>query len=133
MIKWHNKKVDGELIKCQLELNPVSSTNRHRSRSRAAPTNGELKHHRCRSPPRDSQSVQSSQETSVFGDNDSVMTITLDNRDLDRDRRICGKAFKDISRTSSKTNLHHASSSESISSLVDTKCKFLCAIAETSF
>jgi hypothetical protein len=133
MTKWHNKKVDDELIKCQLELNPSPFTNRHRSRSRAASTNGELKHHCCRSQPRDSQSVQSSQETSDFGDTDNTMSITVDNRDMERDRRICGKAFKDITPTSSKTNLHHASSSESISTLVETKCKFLCTIAETSF
>ncbi|CAF4929790.1 unnamed protein product, partial [Rotaria sp. Silwood1] len=121
MTKWHNKNIDGQLIKCQLELNPISFGHRHRSQSRAASTDGELKRKRCRSRPRDACSVQSSQETSDLGDNGNSLSITFDNREVDRDRRICRKAFDDITRTPSKTDLHHASSSESISSLVEMK------------
>ncbi|CAF1406093.1 unnamed protein product, partial [Rotaria sordida] len=121
MTKWHNMNIDGQLIKCQLELNPIPFAHRHRSRSRAASTGEELKHCRWRSRPRDACSVQSSQETSDPGDTDNTLSITLDNREVDRDRRICRKAFNDITRTPSKTNLHHASSSESISTLVETK------------
>ncbi|CAF4743695.1 unnamed protein product, partial [Rotaria sp. Silwood2] len=60
MTKWHNKNIDGQLIRCQLELNPI----RQRSRSRPASIDGELKRNRARSRPRDACSVQSSQETS---------------------------------------------------------------------
>ncbi|CAF3817147.1 unnamed protein product [Rotaria sp. Silwood1] len=133
MTKWHNKNIDGQLIKCQLELNPISFGHRHRSQSRAASTDGELKRKRCRSRPRDACSVQSSQETSDLGDNGNSLSITFDNREVDRDRRICRKAFDDITRTPSKTDLHHASSSESISSLVEMKCKFFCTTDVTGF
>ncbi len=125
MIQWHNTDIDGQKIKCQLELNPIKSARHYRSRSRAASSDGELKHHRSRSLPRDACSVQSSQETSDLENTDNTMSITFDNREADRDRRICGKVLSDITRTPSKTNLRHASSSESITSSVDTKCKFL--------
>jgi len=125
MTKWHNKDIDGQKIKCQLELNPIPSTRHDRSRSRAASIDGELKRHRSCSRARDAYSVQSSQETSDLGDSDTTMSITFDNREADRDRRISGKALHEITRTPSKTNLRHASSSENITSSVDTKCKFL--------
>ncbi|CAF1067890.1 unnamed protein product [Rotaria sp. Silwood1] len=121
MTKWHNKNIDGQLIKCQLELNPILFTHRHRSQSRAALADREQKHNRCRSRPRDASSIQSSQETSDLGDTDKTLSITCDNREMERDRRIIRKAFNDITPTPSKTNLHHASSSESISTLVEAK------------
>jgi hypothetical protein len=128
MSKWHNKVIVGQKIKCQLELNPIPVARRNRSRSRGPLTEGELKHQRPRTQPQDAQSVQSvqsSQETSVFGDTDNTMTMQFDNREADRDRRICGKALNDITRSRSKSNMRHASSSESITSLVDPKCEYL--------
>ncbi len=125
MSKWHNKVIDGQKIKCQLELNPIPVAHRSRSRPRAASIEGDLILRRPRTQPQDAQSVQSSQETSVFGDTDNTMTIQFDNREADRDRRICGKALNDITRSRSKSNMRHASSSESITSLVDPKCEYL--------
>ncbi|CAF4214561.1 unnamed protein product [Rotaria sp. Silwood2] len=121
MTKWHNKNIDGQLIKCQLELNPIPLAHRQRSRSRPASIDGELKRNRARSRPRDACSVQSSQETSDLGDTDNNLSITFDNREMDRDRRIFRQAVNSITRTPSRTSLHHASSSESISTLVETK------------
>jgi hypothetical protein len=122
MTKWHNKDIDGQKIKCQLELNPIT-----RARSRAGSIGEELEHRRPRSHsrPRDAYSLRSSQETSDLGDTDNTMSISFDNREMDRDRRLCGKPLNDIIRTPSKTNLHHASSSENITTVTDLKCKFL--------
>jgi hypothetical protein len=125
MTEWHNKDIDGQKIKCQLELNPGSFARYNRARSPAASINEEPKHHRPRSRPRDARSLRSSQETSDLEDTSSTMLVSFDNREADRDRRICGKALNEITRTPSKTNLHHASSSESITTVIDMKCKFL--------
>ena len=131
MTKWHNKDIDGQKIKCQLELNPILHSRRDGSRSRAVSIDGEPKQRRARSRPRDTYSVRSSQETSDLGDTDDTLTITFDNREVDRDRRISGKALNDITRVLSKTNLHHARSSETLTTPVDTKCKFLSLRDET--
>ncbi len=125
MTEWHNKDIDGQKIKCQLELNPGSFARYNRARSPAASINEEPKHHRSRSRPRDARSLQSSQETSDLEDTASTMSVSFDNREVDRDRRICGKALNDITQTLSKTNLHHASSSENITTVIDMKCKFV--------
>jgi len=127
MTKWHNKDIDGQKIKCQLELNPIMFAHYNRARSRAGSIDEELEHHRpqSRSRPRDAYSLRSSQETSDLGDTDNTMSISFDNREMDRDRRISGKALSDVIRTPSKTNLHHASSSENITTVTDLKCKFL--------
>jgi hypothetical protein len=121
MTKWHNKDIDGQKIKCQLELNPRPN----RARSLAASADEQPKHHRPRSRSRDARSLHSSQGTSDLGDTGNIMLISFDNREADRDRRICGNALNSITQTVSKTNLHHASSSESITTGIDRKCKFL--------
>jgi hypothetical protein len=117
MIQWHNKNVDGQKIKCQLELNPRLFPHPNRARSPAGSIDEETKHRRFRSRSRDAHSSQSSQETSDLEDKD--------NGKADKDRRICGNGLNDITRTLSKTNLHDASSSESHTTLIDKKCKFL--------
>ncbi len=121
MTKWHNKNIDGQKIKCQLELDPRPN----RARSLAASADEQPRHHRPRSRPRDARSLHSSQETSDLGDTDNTMSISFDNREADRDRRICGTALNGITQTQSKTNLNYASSSESIITGIDSKCKFL--------
>jgi hypothetical protein len=124
MTKLHNKDIDGQKIKCQLELNPISYARRDVSRGRAASIDGELKptRARSRSRPRDTYSLRSSKEASDLGDPDDTLTITYDNRELERDRRISGKALYDITQTPSKTNLNHTRSSETLTTPVDTKC-----------
>jgi hypothetical protein len=121
MTKWHNKDIDGQKIKCQLELNPRPN----RVRSLAASVDEQPRHHRPRSRPRDARSLHSSQGTSDLDDTDNIMSMSFDNREADRDRRICGNALNSITQTVSKIHLHHASSSESHITLIDKKCKFL--------
>jgi hypothetical protein len=117
IIQWHNKDIDGQKIKCQLELNPRIFAHPNRARSPARSIDEEPKHRRFRSRSRDARSPQSSQETSDLEDKD--------NGELDKDRGICGNALNGITQTLAKTNLHHANSSESITTGIDRKCKFL--------
>jgi len=124
MSQWHDKDFDGQKIKCQLELNPKQPARYNYARSQAGSIDEERKHHRSRSRPRDTRSLHSSQGTSDLGDTDNTMS-RVDNREADRDRRICGKALKDLTQTPPKTKLHHASSSESIIPVIEMKCKFL--------
>ncbi len=125
MTKLHNKDIDGQKIKCQLELSPILYAHRDGFRPRAASVDGELKRARARSRPRDTYSVRSSKEASDLGDGDDTLTITYDNRELEKDRRISGKALHAITQNLSKTNLNHASLSETLTTPADTKCKFL--------
>ncbi len=121
MIEWHNQDIDGQKIKCQLELN----LRPNRAPSPAASADGKPKHHRPQIPQRDARSLQSSQGTSDLDDTDNINLISFDNKEVDRDRRICGKPLKDITQTLSKTSLHRASSSETIATVTEIKCKFL--------
>jgi hypothetical protein len=124
---WHDKDIDGQKLKCQLEVNPISFAQRARPRSRAASIDEELKcsSTRSKSRPRQAESVQSNQETSVFDNADIIASTPFDNRGADRDRRLFGKAMEGIIPATQKTILHHASSSESIASSTESKCKFI--------
>jgi hypothetical protein len=123
MTKWHNKDIDGQKIKCQLEFSRKPFARYNCVRSPAGSIDEELKHYYPRSRSRD---AQSSQDTSNYEDTDNIMsTISPDNGKVNRDRRNCDKALNGITQTLSKTNLHHASSSESITIEIEKKCKFL--------
>jgi len=121
MIQWHNKDIDGQKIKCQLEFNIRSN----RVRSPAASTDEEPKHHRPLSHLRYSRNFHNSQETSDLEDIDDIISTSFNNGEANGDHRTFGKVLTDIDQTLSKTNLHHVSSSESITTGIDRKCKFL--------
>ncbi|UJR16960.1 hypothetical protein I4U23_003858 [Adineta vaga] len=102
MTKWHNKPSDGQTIKCQLELNPKSADHSNHTRSRPASINGDDKSHGSQTRLYDAYSLRSSDETSRFADTDDTTLSTVDNREIDRDRLISGRALRDIA--SSLTN-----------------------------
>jgi hypothetical protein len=109
MIEWHNKEINGEKVKCQLELNPIAPAHYNYSRSRATSIDGEPKRQRSRSRPQETHSVQSSYDTYELEDIDNTMSITFNNLEAERDRRISGKALSEVTQTLSK---------------IDMKCKF---------
>ncbi|CAF1018672.1 unnamed protein product [Adineta steineri] len=97
MTKWHNQYIDDQKITCQLEINPMPPAHYNNSRSETGSTDEERKRNRSRSRPCDARSVHSSQETSDFEDIiNSMNSMTIDNREFDRDRRISGKALSNV-------------------------------------
>lgn len=123
MNKWHNHVIDGQKIKCQLEVNPISPVRRNRSQSRAASTDGELTRQRSRSRPQDTRS----EGAFNLEDANNIMSTTFNNKELDRDRRISGKTLNQVIQMSSKANVHRVSSSENIASSINSKCILLFA------
>ena len=127
MGKWHNKDIDGQKLKCQLEFNPTGSTQRSRSIRPASSIDGDgFSSGRARSGsrPRATRSVQSDLNKSDMCDIDNEPLSILDNRELDGNRRIIRKATEEILRSSSITNLSRARSAEKIASSSGSKCKF---------
>ena len=113
--QWHDKDIDGQRIKCQLELNPKPNG----FASSIASSGGRKQRNHSQSRPReDDRSLPSSQGTSEHDDTDNMNSVSFDNRESERDSRISGKALQDIiTQTSSKTHSSRAS-------MIESKCMF---------
>ncbi len=85
IMKWHNQDIDGQRIKCQLEFHPRFN----RARSPTASVDGKSNHHYSFSRSLGTRSLHSSQGTSDLEDIDNITSTSSENREMDRDSRIC--------------------------------------------
>ena len=128
MSRWHEKDIGDQKLKCQLEFNPKFAAQRGRSGQRGTSIDGKgfaNRPSRSRRRTRATRSVQSDFDPSAMRDIDNGdARSTLENRELDKDRRIMQQATKGIIPRSSNTNLSRGNSSENIASLASSKCTF---------
>ena len=124
MTRWHNNNIDGQQLKCQLEVNPTS---RDRSQSR-----GPRSDRPTRYPQSDTSSVRSSLENPNHGDGDRDEPPVFDEREVGRDARIFGNAVRSVTPNARKSSLRQSSSTENIPNSVERKCKYFLAARITT-
>ena len=100
MMKWHNQDIDGQTIRCQLELNPRFF---NRSRSETQPTDIDKARGRSRSRPRNATSLRSDSDHCT-SDITSKPLNDKEIKELDRDIRLSAEPIRNVIHARSQTN-----------------------------
>ena len=128
ILLWHDKNIDGQTLKCQLEFNPMPFARHTGARSRAGSTDDEQEKSRADEAGRTLRYTKSdpgSEETSGFAEIDDIILPTVDNKELDRNRIFFREAMKGILTPTRNLNSSRAHSSVRIASQSEPKCKYI--------
>ncbi|CAF4297795.1 unnamed protein product [Rotaria socialis] len=122
MKKWHDKSIDGQKLKCQLEINQPSNMHSALSRSKQSlsGSNSEL-NTRWRRTDRSSisSSTQHSRESSVSRDEDRSEIRVLNDECVGHEGRLYAQAFNGIGKSLEKLSMRTKRSTENIASALD--------------
>ncbi|CAF5198810.1 unnamed protein product, partial [Rotaria magnacalcarata] len=122
MKKWHDIFIDGQRLKCQLEINQQSNIHSALSRSKLSlsGSNSEL-NTCCRNTYRSriTRSTQNSRESSVSRDEDRSEIRVLNDESVGHEGRLYAQAFNGIGKSREKLSMRTTNSTENIASALD--------------
>jgi len=128
MAKWHNKEIDGQKLKCQIELNTRFSIPKTLCRY-GSMLNLETRENDSprldRSCQQSNDSTKTDRNTSaVRENNDSYITI-LDDQDFNKEAKIFDRSIEDIRKQKSSEAKRKSKSAEIVSLSVHPKCTYM--------
>jgi hypothetical protein len=125
MSKWHDKEIDGQMLKCQLELNPPHSRPKILSRS-GSTSNLEVREndslHSSRNCRQSNNNITSSLESSASRATSDPEITTLDDQEFYQEARIFAQYRDSLVKQREVDAKHKARSTESLTTSAHSKC-----------